>query len=334
MKLALLVLLVAASAQATSPTVDSIRKAGALTCGVSQSEAEYNIADEHGPRVAFDQELCRALATAILGARAEVIFKGFPDNDTALAALRAHEVDLIPTVSDDFNHTTSTGVTLTRPVLMDAKGFLVLRNSGMTKPRDLSGKKICFLTGSETELDLHRWFDQHHLTFLPFPFQEEGEMEAAFVTNNCAALAGDLTRLANTRVAFAGRAREYAILPETVALDPLSTAVRAGDTALAAIVDATVSVLLEAEDLGVSSKTLASLALTKDTAIKRLLGQSHELASPLGLEQEWPTNVLAATGNFAEMYNRTLGEDSPLKLSRGLNALWNQGGLLHATPLK
>jgi general L-amino acid transport system substrate-binding protein len=304
----------------TSPTVESIRKAGALTCGIDQSEAEYSIADQHGPRVAFDQDLCRAVAAAILGANPRLIFKGYPDNDTALAALRAHEVDLVPTVSDDFTHATAPGITLTRPVLIDAQGFLVLRAAGIPKPEDLAGKKICFITGSETELNLHAWFDRHNLTFLPFPFQEEGEMEAAFVTNNCAALSGDLTRLANTRVAFASRAGEYTLLPETIALDPLAMASRAGDPVFANILNATLGVLLMAEELGVTQAQIQALAAAKDPAIRRLLGQSHELATPLGLDQLWPSNVLAATGNFAEIYTRTLGEKSPLKLPRGLNS--------------
>jgi general L-amino acid transport system substrate-binding protein len=317
-----------------SPTVDAIRKSGTLTCGISQSEAEYSIADEHGPRVAFDEALCRAVAVAILGPHARTLIKGFPDNDTALAALRAHEVDLIPTVSDDFTHATAPGITLSRPVLIDAQGFLVLRASGITQPADLAHKKICFLTGSEAETNLHTWFDRHNLTFLPFPFQEQGEMEAAFVTNNCAALSGDLTRLANTRVAFASRAKEYEILPETVALDPLAMASRAGDPTFTNILNATLTILLTAEQLGVTQSQIPALASTKNPAIQRLLGQSHELANALGLDQLWPTNVLSATGNFAELYTRTLGEKSPLNLPRGLNSLWNQGGLLYATPLK
>jgi general L-amino acid transport system substrate-binding protein len=318
----------------SSATLDSIRKAGALTCGINQSEPEYSLADQHGPRVAFDRELCRAVAAAILGPNPRIILKGFPDNDTALAALRAHEVDLVPTVSDDFTHATASGITLSRPALIDAQSFLVLRASAIAKPQDLAGKKICFLTGSEAETDLHAWFNRHHLTFVPFPFQEEGEMEAAFVTNNCAALSGDLTRLANTRVAFAGRASEYTFLPEAIALDPLAMASRADDPVFANLLNATLSILLTAEELGVSQPRIPVLASSKSPAIARLLGQSHELAAPLSLDPLWPTHVLEATGNYAEIYARTLGHNSPLQLPRGLNSLWNQGGLLFATPLE
>ncbi len=310
----------------TSPTITAIRKANALTCGINQSEAEYNITDQHGPRVAFDQDLCRAVAAAILGPHARTAVRGFPDNDTALAALRAHEVDLIPTISDDFTHATAPGITLSRPVLIDAQGFLVLKSSGITKPEDLVHNKICFLTGTEAELHLHTWFDRQNLAILPFPFQEEGEMEAAFVTNNCAALSGDLTRLANTRVAFASRAREYAILPQAIALDPLAMASRSDDLTFTNLLNATISILLEAEELAGTPKS--------DPQMQRLLGQSHELSTPFGLAPDWPANVLATTGSYAEIYTRTLGEASPLKLPRGLNALWNHGGLLYPTPLQ
>jgi general L-amino acid transport system substrate-binding protein len=334
MNVAFLLLFIATGAYALSPTVESIRKVGALTCGIDQSEAEYSIADEHGPRVAFDRDLCRAVAVAILGPHARTIIKGYPDNDTALAALRAHEIDLVSTVSDDFTHTTRPGINLTRPVLIDAQGFMVLRASGIDTLADLAHKKICFITGSEAELNLHTWFDRHNLAFIPFPFQEEGEMEAAFVTNNCAALSGDLTRLANTRVALARRAKDYTLLPETIALDPLALASRADDPVFTNILNTVINVLLAAEELGVTSARIPSLASTKDPAIQRLLGQSHELANPLGLNQTWPTSVLAKTGNYAEIYARDLGDQSPFKLPRGINALWNRGGILYANPLK
>jgi general L-amino acid transport system substrate-binding protein len=275
------------------------------------------MADAHGPRVAFDTELCHAVAVAILGPQAHVAIKGYPDNDTALDALRNHEVDLVASVSDDFSHSTLPAISLTQPVLLDAQGFLVLRSANIHQPEDLNNKKVCVLEDTEAEDVLRFYFAQHHLAFNPYPFQEEGEMEAAFVTGNCAALSGDLTRLANTRVAIGAQAKDYVILPATIAPDPLAAAYRTDDPTLGNILRATINLLLAAESAGVTQSNAATLAASKDLdpIRRRLLGQTHELGNPLTLDESWPLHVLTATGNYAEIYNRTLGSNSPLHLA-------------------
>lgn len=297
-------------------TLTSIRKAQTLTCGISQSESEYNMADAHGPRVAFDTELCHAVAVAILGPQARFAIKGYPDNDTALDALRHHEVDLIASISDDFSHSTLPGISLTQPVLLDAQGFLVLHSSHIRQPSDLSNKKICVLEDTEAEEALRFYFAQHHLAFSPYPFQEEGEMEAAFVTGNCAALSGDLTRLANTRAAIGVTAKNYDILSATVAPDPLAMAYRSDDPTFGNILQTTINILLAAQAAGVTQLNSATLAAAKDLdpIRRRLLGQTRELGHPLTLDDSWPLNVLTTTGNYAEIYDRTLGSNSPLHL--------------------
>ena len=314
--------------------VDSIRKAGVLTCGIDQSEAEYSTTDEHGSRVAFDQDLCKAVAIAILGSHPRIAVRGYPDNETAITALQHKEVDLVATVSDDVTHGTIAGIGLTRPVLFDGLGFMVLRSFGIAHAADLDKKKICFLDQTEAEINLHTWFALHRLSFIPFPFQEEGEMEAAFVTGNCTALSGDLTRLANARVEFGSRAREYMLLPETIALDPLAMAYRNDDPAFGTILGWTVDLLLSAEELGVSSKNVELMKSSSDPVIARLVGKSHELAGSFGLDERWRTNVLKEVGNFAEIFMRDLGDGSPLKMTRGENSLWINGGMMYAVPLK
>jgi general L-amino acid transport system substrate-binding protein len=319
---------------AASPTVDSIRKAGTLTCGIDQSEAEYSMTDEHGSRVAFDTDLCRAVAAAILGDGNKIAVKGYPDDETALAALGSGEIDLIPSISDDFSRISNKEIGLTQPVLHDGGGLMVPRAAKITRAAELAGKKICFLAETETELNLHAWFESRHLDLVPFPFQEEGEMEAAYVSNNCTGLAGDLTRLTNTRAAFGSVAKDYVILPESLSKDPMAMAYRRGDAGFENILEATIDVLLQAEESGLTAKNLAALQASKDSTIQRLLGKTHELGQPLGLDDAWAAHVIAAVGNYGEIYQRDLGEDSPLKLARGLNGLWMDGGLMAARPLK
>ena len=328
----------AASAQskpeAPSATLQHIRQTHTLTCGLDQSEAEYSMDDQHGARVAFDTDLCRAVAAAVLGPRAQIAIKGYPDNLTALTALTRHEVDLVPSVSADFTDSTQPGVSLTQPVLYDAQGFMVPRTAHITNPSQLSNKKVCVLDETELATSLRIYFADHHLSFVPFPFQEEGEMEAAFVTSNCTAMSSTLTRLAATRIEFASKATDYDILPATIAPDPLAMAYRSDDVAFGRIVCWTFNVLLHAEERNVTQQTSTTLSSTQDPNLRRLLGLTHELGLPLGLADDWPANVLAATGNYAEIYRRVLGMDSPMKLPRGQNALARDGGLLQPLPLK
>lgn len=332
--LALALLPLAAGAQATSPTLDSIRKANTLTCGIDQSEAEFSMTDEHGPRVAFDTDLCKAVAAAILGPHAQLSIKGYPDNETALAALRRREVDLIASVSDDFSHATLPGVTLSQPVLYDAIGLLVPRAAHVTRIADLSGKKICFLDQTEAEEALHSWFAAQHLTLVPFPFQEEGEMEAAFVTGNCTALAGDLTRLAAARTAFGASAGDYVLLGETLAFDPVAMASRSDDPAFAGILCWTFNLLLAADEREITAASLKSQQSSNDTSVRRMLGLTRELGRPLSLRDDWPISALSAAGSYSEIFDRDLGSNSPLRLSRGPNAPVSRGGLLQALPFK
>ncbi len=322
------------SLYAASSTVDSIRKAGFLTCGIDQNEAEFSMSDEHGSRVAFDSDLCKAVATSILGNNPRLVVKGYPDDGTSLAALRDGEVDVVASVSDDFSHASDSTVGFTHSVLYDGQDLMGPRSSGVTCASELSGKKICFLAETEAELNLRAWFERHQLELIPFPFQEEGEMEAAFVTGNCVALSGDLTRLANTRVAFGSHAMDYQILPEVLSKDPLASAYRRGDPIFGNIVDATINVLLQAEEDGLTSSSVGAMRASKDPAIERLLGKTHELGPPLGLDDAWAAHIIAETGAYDEIFRRDLGEDSPLHLSRGQNASWTRGGLMQALPLK
>ena len=284
---------------AQKDAVKRIQQTNLLTCGLDQSEAEYSPTNEHGPRVAFDQELCRAVAAALLGPNPHVAFKGYPDDATAAAALRKGEVDLIPTLSADFTHSTDPTLTQTRPVLSDPITLLVA--VGITLPQ-LAGKKICFLAETEAESALRDYFAARKLDFVPFPFQEQGEMEAAYTTHNCAAIVGDATRLAEVRASLTRNLADYTLLPDHMAEDPLALTTRSDDPALARIAAAVLNALLAASELGLTQHSL----IPRSAAAARLLGSTHSLGGPLGLPDNWPRTVLETTGNFQEILTRTL----------------------------
>lgn len=310
--------------------VQRIVARGALHCGIDQTEAEYTTAEDHGARVAFDRSLCTAVAVAVLGPHASVTFAAYPDETAAIAALRSGEVDLVPTVSADLTRSTDPAITLTAPVLHDAVTFLVPLAAQTDTAKELAGRKVCFLAETETEVALQDWSRARHVAYVPFPFQEQGEMEAAFVTGNCTALAGDATRLGDVRASLGSHAAAYRVLPESLRDDPLAMAVRASDPALARLARGTRNALLLADEVGITQSNAASFPAGQSAVADRLLGRTHELGRPYGLREEWARDVIEAVGNYGEMFDRTLGAASPMGVPPGRNTTDAMGTL----PLK
>ena len=319
-----------------SATLTRVRAAGELRCGIDQEEAEYSTSDDHGNREAFDADLCRAVAVAVLGEKAQVKVTRYPDDRTAMRGLDSGEVEMVATLTDDFTHAAGTHLLFTRPVLWDGVGFLVAARSTVTRARQLSEKKVCFLSETAVEESVRAWFAREHLDFVPFPFQEEGEMEAAFATGNCGALAGDGTRLAETRAALAQHGKRARLLPERISKDPLAAAVRADDPEWAAIVSWVMEALVQAEESSVTRANVQAIRTRAESnpVLRFLLGASHEMGNALGLDEDWVVRVIEATGNYGEIYERDLGSGSPLKLPRGENNLRERGGAMSALPPK
>jgi general L-amino acid transport system substrate-binding protein len=328
------VILALSSLPARAATLDHIRQTKTLRCGINQETPEYSTSDDHGARQAFDVDICRAVAVAILGSNARTTLVPYPDDVTSMAALGSGKVDLLPTLTLDLKHFANTRITFSPPLLYDGVGFLVPVGANLTHAAELSNQKVCFLAGTAVEGALRAWFAQQDLKLLPFPFNEEGEMQAAFVSGNCAALAGDLTRLAATRVGFGPLAARYMLLPNLISKDPLAAASRADDPTFAAIVRWTVEVLLQAEESGLTQRNVAAARTNDDPTIAVLTGQTREIGDNFGLDNAWATRVIAAVGNYGEIYDRDLGDQSPLKLPRALNRLYTQGGLMYPLPLK
>ena len=330
----------AARAAGPQTTLARVRAAGVLRCGIDVEEAEYTTADDHGNRQAFDADLCRAVAAAVLGRNARLAVRQYPDDQTSMRALTNGDVDLVPTLTDDFTHSAGTQIQFTRPVLRDGAGFLVLAASPVRQKEQLSGRKICFLAETGVEASVRAWFARTRLDFVPFPFQEEGEMEAAFATGNCGALAGDQTRLAETRAALARHYEASRLLAGTISKDPLAAATRDNDPQWASIVNWVMEALVQAEESGVTQanvdrmRVLAAAPAGADPTLRFLLGGSRQIGAPLGLDNDWAVRVIEATGNYGEIYKRDLGVDSIMKLPRGESDLYEHGGLMIALPMK
>jgi general L-amino acid transport system substrate-binding protein len=320
--------------------LERVRAAGVLRCGIDVEEAEFSVSDDHGNREAFDADLCRAVAVAVLGKNAQVIATHYPDDRTSMRGLNGGEVEMVATLTDDFTHAAGTHLQFTRPVLWDGVGFLTPGGSPVTRARQLSGKKICLLAETTVEESVRAWFARERLNFVPFPFQEEGEMEAAFATGNCGALAGDGTRLAQTRAALTRHGKRARLLPNRISKDPLAAAIRDDDPQWSAIVNWVMEALIQAEESGVTRGNVSAMrshatqAEGADPVLRFLLGGSHEIGSALGLDDGWVVRVIEATGNYGEIYERDLGHASPMGLPRGENNLREHGGAIQALPAK
>jgi general L-amino acid transport system substrate-binding protein len=306
----------------TGSTLQKIKAADSLPCGTNTEEPEYTMQDAHGSHAALDVDICKALAVAVLGPNAKFTVVPFQDEEDALKALQSGKIAALATGSANFINTSNRGFGFAPPIYYDYQGFLVNNSMGITSPRDLAGKKICFLGGTEIERQLQGYVMRQKIKWLPFPFSEEGEMEAAFVTGNCAAISADVSQLSYERIAYKNRAKDFDILPDVIAKDPLAPTYRLDDPQWAAIVNWTVEALIQAEESGVTQANVAEMRQSDDLVVRRLLGVQRGYGQFIGLDDAWAARVIEAVGNYGEMFERDLGSGSVRKLPRGPNNLW------------
>ncbi len=331
-------LLVATAAAPAQSTLNRIKAANNLSCGLNREEAEYSNLDAHGNRAALDVDLCKAVAVAILGPGAHFTVTPYSDENSSLEALAKGAVDLIPTATPALTNTAVRKLNFSRTVLFDPQALMVNTALNLRTPRDLTGKKICFLVETDLELNLWAYMTGENIAFFPFPFQEEGEMEAAFITGNCAAISADATQLAYERISFRGMAKNFEILPNNLANDPLALATRQDDPLFSSLVDQVANILIKAEETGLTQANIeAQSKLPKphpDPNTDLLLGITDGVGKPFGLDDHWPVHVVGAVGNYGEVFHRDLGPGSPMRLARAQNRLSTDGGLQISTPLR
>ena len=320
----------AASAQTT---LLKIRSVGRLACGIVREEPEYSNLDAHGNRALFDVDLCKAIAIAALGSGARFDVTAFPDETASLKALQGGTVDVIASATPSLNNASSLGLRFARTMLFDFQGLMVNTALGVHTIDDLAGKKICYLTETNIELNLVSAMAERKIKFIPFPFQEEGEMEAAFLTGNCAAISADVTQLAYERIAFRAKGLDYAILPDVLAKDPLASATRNIDPQWSVLVNSVGDLLVQAEESRITAVKADEMALAPDPFIRRLLGSDPGIGGPFGLDDQWARRTIKGVGNYGEIFDRDLGPATPMRLARGPNRLWSDNGLLIAAPL-
>jgi general L-amino acid transport system substrate-binding protein len=319
------------SGGAEGQTLAAVRSAHQLACGVVQEADDWNGEDIHGDVSALGEATCRAVAIAILGSADGVVVRAFPAEPEALAALNAGAVALAVGVSPSVVSAMHYGVGFGPPVFYDSQRILVSKQSGMTDLGGLRDQLICALDMSVPERTLHDELAARRIPFALMTHSEQGEMDAAIAVRHCAAGTGMETRLAQSRANFHALVSDFVFLPERLSINPIVPAYRYGDQGFALIVDWTISALIEAEVLGITQANVGEAMERDDMRAEQLLGHDFATAQALGLAHDWAARVIAAVGNYGEVFQRTTG--GPYHLARGLNALWRDGGLMQALPM-
>ena len=319
---------------AGATTLETVRARGQLICGVSQGFAGFSAPDSRGEYRGLDADYCRAVAAAVLGDATKLRFVPLTAQNR-FTALQSGEIDvLFRNSTQTFLRGNSIGLRQLPVNFYDGQGFAVRRDANIRRVQDLGGATICVAQGTTHELNLADIFRARRMAFTPVVFERIDTMYAAFFAGRCDAMTQDASALAGA-LTVAPNPAQYAVLEETISKEPLGPFVRNGDDVWANIITTVHYALIEAEEYGVTQANVATQATASaDATVQRLLGRSGEFGARLGLANNFVATMLAATGNYGEIFERNLGQASPLKLSRGLNGLWNQGGLIYAIPFR
>jgi len=316
-------------------TLDAIKARGQVICGVHTGLAGFSAADSNGKWAGIDVDMCRAVAAATLGDGEKV--KYVPLTAQArFTALQSGEIDMLSrNTTFTLTRDASLGLSQTAVVYYDGQGFMVPVKSKIKSAKQLKGQTVCVQSGTTTEKNLTDYSKANGLNIKPVVFEKLDAVEGAYFSGRCISYTTDASGLASVRNKSAKNPADHLILPELISKEPLGPLVRRGDDEWAAIVKWTIFGLLEAEENGITQATVDELKSTsKDPVIGRLLGATEDTGKLLGLDKEWMANALKATGNYGEIFERNVGPKSALQLPRGLNNLWNKGGIQYAPPIR
>lgn len=316
--------------------LDGIKQRGTLRCGVQgPSNPGFGVPDSQGRWGGFNVEICRAIAITIFGDPNRVEFVPVT-TQSRFPALSAGEVDVLS------NNTTWT---LTRDsnvnrfnfpaiVFYDGQAIMVPRRLNVTSARQLNGATVCVQPGTTTELNLADYFRSTKMTFKPVVIEKLDEVVAAYDSGRCDVYTTDASGLAATRATQLAKPDDHLILPEIISKEPLGPMVRQGDDQWLVVVRWALNAMIEAEEYGITSKNVDEMLKSENPNIKRILGVTPGGGKALGLDEKWAYNIIKQVGNYGESFERNVGMESPLKLARGVNQLWNKGGALYAWPIR
>lgn len=322
---------------ASADTLGDVKAKGFIQCGVNTSLTGFSSPDDKGEWTGLDVDFCRALAGAVFGDGTKVKFTPLSAKDR-FTALQSGEVDILSrNTTWTINRDTALGLNFVGVTYFDGQGFMVNSKKlpGINSALQLSGAAVCVQSGTTTELNLADYFKANKMEYNPVVFEKVEEANAAYDSGRCDAYTTDQSGLYGIRLTLSAP-DDHIVLPEIISKEPLGPAVRQGDDKWFDIAKWTYFALLTTEEMGITQANVEEMKASENPEIKRVLGVEAEskIGTDLGLTNDWVVNIVKATGNYGEIFERNVGSGSPLKIARGINALWTKGGLQYAPPIR
>lgn len=327
----------AAALLAVSPgfaaTLGDVKAKGFIECGVNHGLPGFSVSNEAGIWSGMDVDFCRGVAAAIFDDPSKVKFVPLTAQER-FTALQSGEVDILSrNTTWTMTRDTALGLSFAGVTYYDGQGFMVRRSLGIASVLELSGTKVCTQAGTTTEMNVTDFFGAKQIPYTLLTFARTEQTISAYESGRCDAFSADASQLYSARLKMK-EPDKHVVLPEIISKEPLGPVVRQGDDQWFNIVKWILFALVNAEELGVTSRNVDDMRASGDPDIRRLLGVDGDLGLKLGLSNDWAVNLISAVGNYGEIFNRNVGKDSSLKIARGVNRLWNEGGILYAPPIR
>ena len=318
---------------AMAGTLDEVKKKGFVTCGVSQGLAGFSLPDDKGEWTGFDVDFCRSIAAAIFNDAKKVKFTPL-SSQARFTALQSGEVDLLSrNTTWTMGRDTSLGLMFAGTTYYDGQGFMVKKSLNVKSALELSGASVCTQTGTTTEQNLADYFRSKNMKYEVVSFEKQADVDKAYESGRCDVYTTDQSGLYAVRLTLANP-DDHVILPEIISKEPLALTVRQGDDVWFSVVKWVYFATVNAEELGVTSKNADEMLKSTNPEIQRLVGATDKFGEGIGLTNAWAYQAIKLVGNYCEIFERNLGPSTRLKIARGVNALWKNGGLQYGPPIR
>jgi general L-amino acid transport system substrate-binding protein len=318
---------------ANAAVLDQVKSKGFVQCGVSQGLPGFSSPDDKGNWTGIDVDLCRAIAAAIFDDATKVRYTPLTAKDR-FTALQSGEIDVLSrNTTWTSSRDTSLGLNFAGVNYYDGQGFLVRKDKKVSSALELSGASVCTQTGTTTELNVADFFRSRNMKYEVVAFSTADETVKAYEAGRCDVFTSDVSQLYAMRLKLANTA-DHVVLPEIISKEPLGPVVRHGDDQWLDIVKWVLFAMLNAEELGIATKNVDEMMKSGNPEVKRLLGTEGNFGEQLGLTKDWVARIVKHVGNYGESFDRNVGAGSKLGIERGLNRLWNKGGIQYAPPIR
>jgi general L-amino acid transport system substrate-binding protein len=318
---------------ACAQTLKTVKARGQLICGANGQLAGFGMPDAQGRWAGLDVDVCRAIAAAIFNDPAKVKFVPLTVKDRFIA-LQSGEVDVLArNTTWTASRENALGLNFTGVDYYDGEGFMVHKSLKVNSVLELNDASVCVQKGTTTELNLADYFRAHNMKLKKMPFNTPDEAIKAYDAGRCNALTDDASGLYAARLQLSSP-DDNMVLPEIISKEPLGPFVRRGDDQWFGLVRWALFAMIDAEELGITQKNIESMMKSANPAIKRFVGAEGNFGEQMGLTKDWAVRIVRAVGNYGEVFYRNVGMGSPLKIERGLNRLWNKGGIQYAPPIR